>query len=414
MVLIQLDNQILYRINNYNSQDKVILAVNNVEILLNKSFAVAISQKIFSQYLLDNGITKIDVNTEIISPDTYNVLKDILQYRQTEVECDDTILKDLFHIGMNLGINELTNFYKSQVLDKMQIDKNNCIELLEFYLYVSSKDKILECIDFISAHFFEIDKNKLKLASNKLGLDILQRILSRKELVIENEDSLANFIISLANENETFYPLYENIYLEFCSKNIIDEIEASTNANNYKNVVKSLHDSLLRTRNFLPIKTISQIETNYFQSGNVEMSASSYEDGSADLINRYKKETFVKTKDYSNSWIQWKLKSGFAIQPNEYIIRSVSDYGSFVSFLQSWKVEGTTIRGEKIILHEMQNSAFKQGDIRKYSINTSDLFVSFKIIQTGKNCNGNDQLLCDVFDFSGSIYSFNSIWEMEH
>ena len=82
MVLIQLNNQILQRINNYQALDKVILSINNVEITLTKSFAVAISQTFYSQYLLDNNIAKIDIHTDVKSQETYNVLKDILKYSQ--------------------------------------------------------------------------------------------------------------------------------------------------------------------------------------------------------------------------------------------------------------------------------------------------------------------------------------------
>lgn len=97
MVVIELNNQILQRINDYNTSDKVVLSINNVEITINKSFAVAFSKTFYSQYLLDNSTDKIDANTDIESQDTYNILKDILQYRKTEFECNETILKDLFH-----------------------------------------------------------------------------------------------------------------------------------------------------------------------------------------------------------------------------------------------------------------------------------------------------------------------------
>lgn len=75
MVRIQLNNQILQRINNYQSLDKITLTINNVEISVTKSFAVAISQNFYSQYLLDNNIAKIDIQTDIKSHETYHVLK---------------------------------------------------------------------------------------------------------------------------------------------------------------------------------------------------------------------------------------------------------------------------------------------------------------------------------------------------
>ena len=50
----------------------VILTINNVEIMLNKYFGIAFAQKLYANYLLDNNISKFDINIEIKSPDTYN------------------------------------------------------------------------------------------------------------------------------------------------------------------------------------------------------------------------------------------------------------------------------------------------------------------------------------------------------
>ncbi|EAY07813.1 hypothetical protein TVAG_312120 [Trichomonas vaginalis G3] len=409
MVLIQLNNQILQRINNYQALDKVILSINNVEITLTKSFAVAISQTFYSQYLLDNNIAKIDIHTDVKSQETYNVLKDILQYNKTDIECDETILNDLFHIGIILEMQELTYLYKMHVIDKMKIDNNNCIDLLEFYFDISSQENIIECIKYISSNFYAIDSNKLKLISNKLGIDILQQIFSSDELLLEDEDSLANFIISLTKENEKFYPLIENIHFEFCNEQVIKSMKDIVDLNNYHCVVNSLSDSLLRSRNPKSKDRILQCEnkTNYFKSGNVEMSASSIGSGhSIDVINKYRTDTYFKTENIPNSWVQWKLKQNIAIQPTEYIVRTFhSGISSYQ--LQTWKVEGTTINGETKIIHEVNKSPLNAGEIRKYSLNTNDKFISFKLIQTGKIAysSPNDSLRLDVFDFSGKIFS---------
>ncbi|EAY01695.1 hypothetical protein TVAG_316820 [Trichomonas vaginalis G3] len=148
--------------------ESVILTVNNVEIQINKYFAVAISQMIYNTYVLDNNTLKIDIKTKVESQETYEVLKEILQYNKTEFECNDTISKDLFYIGNKLGIQELIDPYKTHVIDKMVLDKNNCIQLLEIYFDICSESKISECVDFISSHFYEIDQNDLKSISKKL------------------------------------------------------------------------------------------------------------------------------------------------------------------------------------------------------------------------------------------------------
>ena len=270
MVLIHLNNQILERINNYQAPDKVTISINNIEIQLTKSFAVAISKLFYSQYLLDNNINRIDIHTDIKSIYTFDVLKDILQYNKSEIECDGTILNDLFHIGMALESEELINFYKLNLIDKENLDKNNCIQLLEFYFDISAKDKISECVDFISSHFYEIDTDQLKSISQKIGLEILQRIFNNDKLVVEDEDSLAHFIISLAKESETYCPLIENIHFELCNESVIKEIKNFTDENNFQSIVNSLADSLIRSRNLKP-RILGKYETDYFKSGNVEM-----------------------------------------------------------------------------------------------------------------------------------------------
>ncbi|EAY03272.1 hypothetical protein TVAG_299350 [Trichomonas vaginalis G3] len=410
MVLIQLNSQILQRINNYQALDKVILTINNVEIALTKSFAVAISESFYAQYLLDNNFAKIDITTEVKSPDTYNILKDILQLKKTEIECDETILKDIFHIGTTLRIQELIDLYKVHIIDQMKIDKNNCVQLLEFYFDISSKEKISECIDFISSHFYEINKDQLKTISKKLGIDILQRIFCNDKLELDNEDSFANFIISLTKESKEFYLLIENIYFEFCNEQTIKDIQNLTDTNNFQNIVNSFGDSLLRIKNHSSKnrnKIIVTLVTNYFESGNVEMSASSICAGSISDINKYRNDVSFATQDIPNSWVQWKLKQNYAIQPNEYIIRSCPQSQPKVQ-PQTWRVEGTTINGETKIIHEVNKSPLNKGEIRKYHLNTEDKFISFKLIQTDRNYFDNDHLVLDVFDFSGNLFEKSS------
>ncbi|EAX86889.1 hypothetical protein TVAG_330220 [Trichomonas vaginalis G3] len=291
----------------------------------------------------------------------------------------------------------------------MKIDKNNCIQLLEFYFDISSKEKISECIDFISSHFYEINKDQLKTISKKLGIDILQRIFCNDKLELDGEDSFANFIISLTKESKEFYPLIENIYFEFCNEQTIKDIQNLTDTNNFQNIVNSFGDSLLRIKNHSSKnrnKFIVTLVTNYFESGDVEMSASSIDySKSIDIINKYRSDDYFITQNIPNSWVQWKIKQNYSIQPTEYIVRTVpNNKGYSGCHLQTWKIEGTTINGETKVLHEVNKSPLIKGEIRKYHLNTEDKFISFKFVQTDKNYSDNDYLVLDVFDFSGNLY----------
>ncbi|EAY01909.1 ankyrin repeat protein, putative [Trichomonas vaginalis G3] len=249
MVQIQLNNEILQRMNSCHTNEKIILSINHAEITLNKYFAIAISRNIFSKFKLDNNIAKFGITVPIESIETYSVVKDILQYNKTEIECDQKILNDLFHIGTVLGINVLIDLYKTHVIDHMIIDKNNCLQLLDFYYNTQLDEKMTECCEFISSHFYEIEENQLKTITKGYASDILERIISSAKLLIKNEDSLADFIISIAQENEKFFSLIEYIHFEFCNEKVINKLLQISNENNYINIIKSLHDSLLRSKN---------------------------------------------------------------------------------------------------------------------------------------------------------------------
>lgn len=402
MTLLELNDQTLYRINNYQTQDKAMIIINGIEYQLNKAFAVAISQKFFSQYLLDSDISQIEINLDIKSTGTYNALADILQYKRTEVQFNETVLRDLFHVGIALEIQELVDTYKMYIIENKKLDQFNCIELLDIYFDISLEDKIIECIDFISSNFYLINQSQLKSISEKIGIEVLKRIFSNNKLMCIDEDSVANFIISLVKENNDFFPLIENIRFELCSEAIFNEIQEFCNQYNYQYIVKYLCDSIMKARKPNNYSKISY-QSNFFQTGNVEMSASSIGKGSIYSINNNSNNELFCTENIPNSWIEWKLKQGYAIQPLEYIIRSTPP-GNYNLRLQSWRVEGTTIYGETKILHEVYSSQCKAGEIRKFIVKSDDKFVSFKLIQFGKNIGGADILETNVFDFSGNIY----------
>ncbi|EAY12426.1 hypothetical protein TVAG_445380 [Trichomonas vaginalis G3] len=265
MESIQLDLQVFQRINNCQTSDKFTLTINNFEIILNKFFAITFSLMIHKKYLLDNSINKVDISLDIETSDTYNVLKNILQCCETSFKCDKKILKDLFHIGVELEIKELVDIYKKKEIDHMTLNKNNCIQFLEYYIYCSYNEKISECCEYISSHFYEIDLNQLKAISTKLGIDIIQRIVINKKFLIKDENSFANFIISLTQKSKNFSPLIEHINFEYCSDHIIKNLYEICDGDNCVNIIKSLGESLLRSRYHIRDFSRYHLPTEYLE-----------------------------------------------------------------------------------------------------------------------------------------------------
>ena len=250
MVKIELNNPYLKRINKYEKSEKikVTIKVNNQmqEIESSKPFAITFSEVICSHYIRDNTFQSVDSNTELKSSETLPILNDIFQFNEKSWECNEIVLKDLFRVGLNLQIQDLIDLYQAHVINNMVIDKNNCIELLEFYFDISDEDKLKECINFISANFYGIDLDKLKLISKKLGLSILQQIICNDLISVKDEDSLANFVISLTEDSNIFNPLYEGIHFEFCIKLTLYHLKELIDADNDKNICVSLCQALIR------------------------------------------------------------------------------------------------------------------------------------------------------------------------
>ncbi|EAY18311.1 ankyrin repeat protein, putative [Trichomonas vaginalis G3] len=320
MGIVQFDCPLIRRLNFYNAQDKFILAINGAELIINKSVAIGISGKISGKYTLDKSFAKINVCTEIKSHNTANILKEILLNGKVDFEFENTLTMDLFHIGVELGIQELIELYKKYAIDEKELDIDNCFQLLEFYLQMSSNEKISECVDFISSHFYSIIDDDLKNIAKKLGFDILQRIISNDKLVIDDEDSLVRTIITLTRESEIFYPLFDYVQFEYCSEKILDKIQNLTDSNNFIHIVKSFHDSIARTRKNCPNgpryidseEVLSQIEL--MKNSDFESIYNFLEDlsekGRINMLSKAKKECLIQKNLNGCSMLHQAIEKG--------------------------------------------------------------------------------------------------------
>lgn len=97
------------------------------------------------------------------------------------------------------------NYYKQLISVKQEKIRNNEHSIITDLLY----EALQEEIDFVSLHFSEIDQEKLK----NLRIPIIESILSNSQLLLDNEDSLFEFVTSLYLTNPAVSHLYE--YVDF-------------------------------------------------------------------------------------------------------------------------------------------------------------------------------------------------------
>ncbi|EAY20690.1 hypothetical protein TVAG_163860 [Trichomonas vaginalis G3] len=401
MVRIHMSSPILQRSKSFKNAHYAKITINDKEFRISQSHAVSMFEKFYSCYLLDSTFNHLHINCNVKYQDSYDAFAHLILYGVADLECNENVLKDLFAIGKALGCEELMNLFKVYVVDKMEIDVDNCLKILEYYIDIGSEENIIKCIDFVASKFYTIDIEKLKLLSIKFGFDVIQRILNNDKLAIATEDLLASYIIALTKKSKIFFPLVELIKFEHCSDQIVKEIYENTDKHTFEFITKSLYEALIRSRDPKNIER-SIYKSKYFRSGNVIMSCSSTYDGSPQYINKYEEDHYFMSN--SNSWVEWRIKEKYSIQPFEYILRIAPENKHVSNHIQSWKIEGITVDGESKVISEVFNSPMKEGEIRKIPIKANDRFKSFKLIQNGTNVEGNYYLLIDAFDFSGFIF----------
>lgn len=109
------------------------------------------------------------------------------------------------------------------IIEPNEFTVSNILQVLNFYSSRSINSQ--RAIDFAAKNFEKIDKEQLK----KISHHTLESILTSDKLVLENEDSLLNFILSLRNSesknetqieqiNESIAELLESVNFDYLSE----------------------------------------------------------------------------------------------------------------------------------------------------------------------------------------------------
>lgn len=195
--------------------DKFSLFVDGREYCISRLEADIISPMIRTMHFTDDSIKSFSINTNNKFPEcNFSDFLSLLTFQPRSYDSKTVIyIKYIFDI--------LGNFEES---NKIQIDKrltiDNVIDQIEKKrLFYQSTDSINEEIEFLSSHFIEIDKEKVK----KLEKNIIDLVLKNEKLKIEDEDSLLKFIIELYMDDTKSSYLFENVNFLNVSKEKLTE-----------------------------------------------------------------------------------------------------------------------------------------------------------------------------------------------
>ncbi|OHS94875.1 hypothetical protein TRFO_10803 [Tritrichomonas foetus] len=355
------------------------------------------TSEIYLPYLekLMNGFS-IDLNS--IPSDQLNTFRDILHE-----------LNSLHLLSLLQSFNET-------------ITIENCISILEkktLFMIDTTEE-----IEFISSHFYEIEKDQLL----SLDVDHLIRIVESPKLKLENESLFCSFIIEYNNPLLLSYLEYKALNIHDL-KNLFQHFSFSSFERSWPLIVSLITEKDVNLENLSRYDNIqlfykdslfdgvfaylyNKTDGNPVLNNTVEITTTDWRSNShpsSNIVDPIKRDEgnwyFGST---NNGTIIFNLKD-YRLNLNGYTLKSHSSSWANGCFLNSWRIEGSNDgkSWEEVdskssnLLHENLKAVYFQCNSK------SHYFQYFRFLQTSKNTNYTDHIALHSIEFFGVLIKKN-------
>lgn len=451
---------------NFNDEDIFHFIIGENDIEMNRFFADFISPRVSRLHQSDPTINSLYLNDYIqASEKIAEITSDsglINNFRQISKGYSIEINEDMSHKMRILSILiENKELYEKMnelfPISTTEANLDSCLQYLQYFDTYKNNDFFYQTIsnqaifDLIASHFYTIEKTKLL----KLPKTILYSILSNKNLILKNEDSLLDFIDQIfanpkSNKND-FLPklsFYELIEFESLSDKKFNELVDNIKLNEMTHLLwekfrECLHhqfansmknDNETRYLDKIIKKDKMKCITNefnndlgnrftgiVFQLGNgdpksvieeelMNVTASSfyshnYPKNAVDFDDHF--STF-QSSNKADSWLCYDFKEA-RVKPSFYSLRSNSLGGKGWFHPRSWCIEGSNDQKKWKILdlrsgEESLNNKNAANTFKIQNILGKDEFYRFlRIRQTDMNTKNNNCLIIAALEFFGTI-----------
>lgn len=411
--------------------------VNGQEYKTSCVVADLLSPVICKNHLIDRTMNSFIINTHT-SGDFSQILKLINFETQTFQSSDIPFLTEVLEM-LNNEFIEVENANKitiDNVFDLLRIHEKN----KNFY-----SQNIQEEIEFIASHLYEICEN-YRSNMTKISIESLIRIFTNDELSLKSEDQLLDLINHLYKIDTKYSILYETVFFENVSNEMIHEFISiynhnqmsnqiwihlskrleygikipmmtsnETNKNRYSQRLKASHNNknlnLKSNQNdneFNGILNFLRNSANGHLENEVNITASSTYTWSqlprcVANFDSNQKNYFI-SNNIPNSWIKFEFKN-VRVRTTGYTIKSRENLE--FPHPKSWVIEGSNNDKEWEILDDEKNCPILNGSnvVHTFSMKYQSMkefrFVRMRL--TGKTWNNNDILSISSFELHGSI-----------
>ena len=344
--------------------------------------------------------------------------------------------KDLYNKLVDLYTNEINETNLEQYLTNLSI-LSNISPAFDCFNYNN-------IIDFVSSHFYSIDKMKLK----NLPKTIIYSIISNQNLKIKSEDSLFDFINELfENDEEKDFDIisfYEEIEFKNLSQKKLDYF---TDLLNPSSITRSLWEKLrpcLRIQKNRPNNNSKQNRYKYenlitcnieydenkshalcgiidhlmkesggnvSDNGTVKVTSSKVNPHNPDRIARnavdiHNNKKYFQSADEENSWLKYDFIEK-KVHPTRYSIQT--RYDDDGTHPRSWVIEGSNSDADYDweIIDNRQNDTSLKGKSTVCTFNIQEYEGSYRYLrirQTGKNSRNTFYLTIGSLEYFGTLF----------
>lgn len=418
-------------------------------VQINNNYAEFISPKVSKLHRDDNTANSIsfDFNLneypDIFSDDVLLLLKNLSSGNLIEIDENQSFKFQI--ISLILGNDELLDIIIEKFpnfVNEANFDER--LKYLELYHHFLSKgNEHHEFIDYISSHFYSIEKNKLL----RFSRSILYTIISNDHLKLESEDSLVDFInqifesrsendndiginkfISCVDFSELSEEKLKTVLNRIDHKQMITELwvkicgcygsniqmKKQSTPNRYTFLRKNIDYNGDATKSFEGIiDYLTKISNgNVHDNGTIVATSSSvysndYHPKFATDYNNHAK--FFCTQNQPNSWICYDLKNR-KIHPTFYTVRTRIDGDATHHHPMFWVIEGSNDNNDwknldtrnDIAILKLKNTVQTFKIQAQLSLNESFRYIRFR--QTGLSSASYNYLNFSALEYFGFLY----------
>lgn len=410
-----------------------VFIVNGEEFKTSRLISDIISPAILRNHLIDPTFDRFTINTN--HRGNFSNILNLVNFKDNEIpkkeiEFVAEVIEILENDNIKVDFHNPTELTLDNVLDQILFDQQ--------FPKIYSK-RLLEEIDIISSHFFELCESQSE-KMEKVDLNLLFEIVNNRHLKLNDEDQLLNFVNKLYSNDHKYSILYETVYflnattksmnnfLNIYDINDISEVtwlqlseRLSADIEAEKTAPKENFDERYRASPKRPkgiefpmtdesalagIIAHLKKETGNEIGDEIDFASSScFSDVPINISLFENKNKYFISKDLPGSWVSLHFKK-HQVVPTHYTIRT---YGSDSNpHPRSWVIEGSNDSNTWVTLDTQRDcEALNKGWI-VHTFNVSNQqptpfkYIRMKLTDKTWNCN-NHELLLDSFELYGTL-----------